>query len=49
MILLIIILIILALIAAAVFLAINFVPICVVFFSICGILLILSPPKHGRR
>lgn len=49
MIILIIILILIALIAAAVFLVLHIVPILVVFFSICGILLILSPPKHGRR
>lgn len=49
MIIFIIVLVLIALIAAAVFLALHIVPILVVFFSICGILLILSPPKHGRR
>lgn len=37
------------LIIAAIFITINFVPICIIFFSICGMLLIMSPPKHGRR
>lgn len=41
--------IILALIALAIFIAINFVPICILFLSICGVGLILSTPKHGRR
>lgn len=41
--------IILALIALAIFVAINFVPICIIFLSICGIGLIVSTPKHGRR
>lgn len=49
MIIFIIVLVLIALIAAAVFLVLHIVPILVVFFSICGILLILSPPKHGRR
>ncbi len=36
------------LIALAVVIILNIVPITIGFFTICGILFILSPPKHGR-
>lgn len=42
-------LILIAIVALLVLIAINIVPICITLFTIGCILLIASPPKHGRR
>lgn len=39
----------LILIALAVVIILNIVPITIGFFSVMGILFLLSPPKHGDR